>query len=372
MLPASSLIGTAAGSPSALPVEWIAAAVAAFLVVDLLVFVWLRKRRARLQRPGPTGTSERESGAPATARTWAQGLEKTRREGFVARLSQLLARDRVDDAWVAQAEEILLTADIGVHTAQRLIDRVRSELHSQREITPTQVEALLRREVRAIVEPVSADPATYEARMATTRPWVVLVVGVNGTGKTTTIGKVAHRLVRQGRRVLIVAADTFRAAAAEQLGKWAERSGAGLWRKEEGADPASVAFSGVRHAVEENYDVVLVDTAGRLHTAGNLVRELEKIHRVTGKALEGAPHEVWLVLDATVGQNGLQQARVFLEAVKVTGIVLTKLDGTARGGILIAIADELGIPIRFVGIGEGLDDLRPFDPDAFVEALFAR
>jgi fused signal recognition particle receptor len=203
------------------------------------------------------------------------------------------------------------------------------------------------------------------------RPSVILVVGVNGTGKTTTIGKLAAKLSEHGRSVLVAAADTFRAAAEEQLEIWAERAGADFVGSERGGDPAAVAYDGIGAAETRGRDVVIVDTAGRLHTQANLMEELAKVRRVIGQRLEGAPHETLLVVDATTGQNGLQQARLFGDAVEVSGIALTKLDGSAKGGIAIAIAHELGLPVKLIGIGEGLDDLRPFDPDDFARALVA-
>jgi fused signal recognition particle receptor len=196
-----------------------------------------------------------------------------------------------------------------------------------------------------------------------------LICGVNGVGKTTTIGKLAYREIADGRKAIVVAADTFRAAACEQLAIWGERAGADVVRSASGADPASVAFDGVQAALSRGAKVVFVDTAGRLHSKGNLMEELSKIHRVVGKALPGAPHEVLLILDATIGQNGLVQAREFLEAANVTGLVLAKLDGTAKGGVVLAIARETGLPVRFVGVGEGIGDLELFDPDAFADAL---
>jgi len=262
---------------------------------------------------------------------------------------------RSDESW-EELEEALISADVGMAATDALVERLRK-----------------RRDVddlgQALVEETEAllgEPATLAVQE---RPSVILVVGVNGTGKTTTIGKLAHRLSRHGRSVLIAAADTFRAAADEQLEIWAERAGADFVGSTKGADPAAVAFDGVAAAQSRGRDVVLVDTAGRLHTQTNLMDELRKIRRVIEGRLEGAPHETLLVLDATTGQNGLQQARLFQEAVGVTGVVLTKLDGSAKGGIVLPVAVELGLPVKLVGVGEALEDLQPFDPADFARAL---
>jgi fused signal recognition particle receptor len=254
-------------------------------------------------------------------------------------------------------EDALLTADVGLGATERIMEAVRDE--SQGTIGE-RVERTITRILRDVPEP----------RGITTRPHVVLIVGVNGTGKTTTVGKLARLYQASGHSVMVCAADTFRAAAVEQLAVWAERAGVDLVRAQSGADPAAVTFDAISAAKARGRDVVLVDTAGRLHTRSNLMAELDKIRRVVGREVSGAPHEVLLVLDATVGQNGLVQAREFMAASGVTGIVLTKLDGTAKGGIAIAIAHDLKLPIRYVGIGEGLDDLLPFDAAAYVDALF--
>jgi fused signal recognition particle receptor len=229
--------------------------------------------------------------------------------------------------------------------------------------SPEAVRDALRREIGSLVaiDPAPAEPAV--------RPWVVLVVGVNGVGKTTTIGKLAARHRALGRKVLVVAGDTFRAAAIEQLSVWAERTGADVIKQAQGADPSSVVFDGMQAAIARGVDVVLIDTAGRLHTKVNLMEELRKVRRVIDRVLPGAPHEVLLVLDATTGQNAVSQARTFSEAVEVTGVVLTKLDGTARGGVVVAIRHELGLPVRWVGLGEAAEDLEPFDPEEFASAL---
>ena len=266
------------------------------------------------------------------------------------------------DAVLSELEEVLIAADVGMRTAAVLLDRVRQRVG--RSGDPAEVRRALREEMVAMLD-APPPPAP------TARPWVVLITGVNGVGKTTTIGKLAARHAEAGRRALLVAADTFRAAAIEQLAVWAERTGAVLVRQAPGADPSAVAFDGMKAAVARAIDVVLVDTAGRLHTRTNLMAELGKVRRVIAREMPGAPHETLLVLDATTGQNAIAQARSFLEAADVTGIVLTKLDGTARGGIVLAVRYELGLPIHYVGVGEAVEDLRPFVASEFVDALFA-
>jgi fused signal recognition particle receptor len=267
------------------------------------------------------------------------------------------AADRSLEA-IEAIEEALLSADVGVSATDRIVAAARSDRVGT-------VRERVSREILRILRDVSPAPP------ASGKPRVVLVVGVNGTGKTTTVGKLANLYRERGESVLVCAADTFRAAAVEQLAVWADRAGVDLVRAESGADPAAVAFDAASAALARGRDVVIVDTAGRLHTRANLMAELTKIKRVVGKAVAGAPQEVLLVLDATVGQNGLVQAREFLAASGATGLVLTKLDGTARGGVAIAIAHELRLPILYVGIGEGLDDLIPFDPTQYVDALFS-
>ncbi|MEO8069872.1 MAG: signal recognition particle-docking protein FtsY [Acidobacteriota bacterium] len=254
-------------------------------------------------------------------------------------------------------EDALLTADVGLAATERILTAVRRDRQG------TLAEGVAR-EVHRVLLDVRAIPAIVS------RPHVVLIVGVNGTGKTTTVGKLANLYRQAGRSVTVCAADTFRAAAVEQLAVWTERAGVDLIRAQSGADPAAVVFDAIASAKARGKDIVLVDTAGRLHTRANLMAELDKIRRVVGKEVPGAPHEVLLVLDATVGQNGLVQAREFMAASGANGIVLTKLDGTAKGGVAIAIAHDLKLPIRYVGVGEGLEDLIPFEPEAYVNALF--
>jgi fused signal recognition particle receptor len=266
--------------------------------------------------------------------------------------------DPADDAAWERLEEALISADVGVPSTAELVRR----LEARAEVGDLS-EALVEEAAQLLGEP---------GRLGLDgQPSVILVVGVNGTGKTTTIGKLANRLREHGRSVVLGAADTFRAAAEEQLEIWAERSGADFVGGERGGDPAAVAYDAIETATREGRDVVIVDTAGRLHTQANLMEELAKVHRVIAQKLEGAPHETLLVVDATTGQNGVQQARLFGDAVGVTGVALTKLDGSAKGGVAIAIANELALPVKLIGVGEGLDDLRPFDPKDFARALLS-
>jgi fused signal recognition particle receptor len=304
-------------------------------------------------------------------KTLAAGLEKTR-GGFMARLNALFSGGKlVDDAVLADLEEVLFTADIGVRTATKLLESARERVKRKELADADRLKGALREEIAHILALDGADGAARPLQIGAARPWVIMVVGVNGSGKTTTIGKLAAKLKAAGHRVVLGAGDTFRAAAGEQLEIWAERVGAPVVRGKEGGDPASVCFEAVQRGVQDGADVVVCDTAGRLHTKAPLMEELKKVKRVIGKAVEGAPHEVLLVLDATNGQNAIAQARQFHEALGVTGIVLTKLDGTAKGGVVIGICDELRIPVRYVGVGETVADLKPFAPREFVEALFA-
>ncbi|MEE4540850.1 signal recognition particle-docking protein FtsY [Streptomyces sp. V4-01] len=280
-------------------------------------------------------------------------------------LLSLLSRERLDDDTWEEIEDTLITADVGVAPTQELVERLRTRVKVLGTRTPEDLRALLREELITLVDP-TLDRTLHTGSHEET-PAVVLVVGVNGTGKTTTTGKLARVLVADGRSVVLGAADTFRAAAADQLQTWGERVGARTVRGPEAGDPASVAFDAVKEGIAEGADTVLIDTAGRLHTKTGLMDELGKVKRVVEK--HGPVDEVLLVLDATTGQNGLVQARVFAEVVDITGIVLTKLDGTAKGGIVVAVQRELGVPVKLIGLGEGADDLAPFEPEAFVDAL---
>lgn len=295
------------------------------------------------------------------------GLAKTQ-ASLVGRIDTLLrGRQVVDDALLEELEEILITADLGMKTTRELMTALQTRLTRSNGSQVEQVREILQDEIRQRLR-LEAQPLEPDRA----RPFVIMVVGVNGVGKTTTIGKLANQLVGQGKKVLIGAGDTFRAAAVEQLEIWGQRAGVDVIRHAAGSDPAALAYDAIKAAQARGADVLLLDTAGRLHTKANLMEELKKIRRVLDRELPGAPHETLLVVDATTGQNALVQARLFQEAVAVSGVALTKLDGTARGGMLVAIGAELGLPVRFVGIGEGIEDLRPFDPDQFVRALFER
>jgi len=295
------------------------------------------------------------------------GLTRTKQQ-LLERFDELVQRAdapeqrtrQIDVDTIEALEEILIGADIGIAATERIVTSVRGRSRQGESLRD-----LVKQEIRQIFDTV-APPAASNGQA----PHVTLIVGVNGTGKTTTIGKLANLLKKDGRQPLVCAADTFRAAAVEQLEVWAGRAGVDIIRAKEGSDPAAVVFDAIQSGKARGRDPILVDTAGRLHTRVNLMNELEKIRRVAGRAAEGAPHEVLLVLDATVGQNGLQQAKEFTQVAGVTGIVLTKLDGTAKGGIAVAIAHDLKLPIQYVGVGEGIDDLIPFSPDDYVDALF--
>jgi fused signal recognition particle receptor len=295
-----------------------------------------------------------------------EGLTKTR-SGFTGRLDQLLfGKKEISEDLLEGLEEVLFTSDLGVATTQELIRLVQEGVARKELVQPEKLRAALKEHIRTFLNVPDVAQRTPNAG----EPYVIMIIGVNGVGKTTTIGKLGHQLKAQGNSVMFVAADTFRAAAVEQLEIWAQRVGADLVKQKPGADPSAVVFDALASALSKQINVVLIDTAGRLHTKVNLMEELEKIYRVTGRKLPGAPHEVWLVLDATTGQNAIAQAELFHKAIGVTGIVLTKLDGTAKGGIVVGISHQLKIPIKFIGIGETVDDLRPFDASDFVEAIF--
>jgi fused signal recognition particle receptor len=294
------------------------------------------------------------------------GLGKTR-DGLVGNVKKIFTgADPVSDAMFDALEETLISADVGVATTLQIIEDMRSRAKAEKIIDPERLYEVLKAET---IDLLGSDETDTEWKCDNT-PHIMLIAGVNGSGKTTTAGKIASRLAREGRSVLLGAADTFRAAATEQLAIWAERAGVDLIHHQEGADPGAVAYDTVDAAIARGCDNVIIDTAGRLHTKVNLMEELKKVQRVIGKRLPGAPHEVLLVLDATTGQNGLQQAKQFTDALSVSGIILTKLDGTAKGGMAIAIHKQLGIPIKMIGVGEGVDDLQPFDASLFVNALF--
>ena len=291
------------------------------------------------------------------------GLAKTR-QLLTADIEDLFTRNKgLSEAQLEDLEELLITSDIGVESAMDLLDKVSSKASNIQQAP--ELTALLKAEILSVLTAGRRAPRRIE-----TKPYVVMVVGVNGVGKTTTIGKLAHRYAGEGKKVLMAASDTFRAAAIEQLTIWAERSGADIVRHKDGADPAAVAFDAIKAALGRKADIVLVDTAGRLHTKVNLMEELKKVKRSIARLVEGAPNEILLVLDATTGQNALSQARMFSDALGITGIALTKLDGTARGGIVVGIYRSLDIPLQYIGVGEQIDDLQEFDPESFVNALF--
>ena len=293
------------------------------------------------------------------------GIQKTR-SGLVDRIEDVLSgRKEIDAELLEELEYTLITADLGVQTVQDILERIRQRMDRKQSNDAAEIRAMIREQLLEVLRASEAP-----VHVVRTPPAVVMLVGINGAGKTTTIGKLAHRFLGEGRKVLLCAADTFRAAAIEQLEVWAERAGVDLIRQKTGADPSAVVFDALQAAKARGVDYVIIDTAGRLHTKENLMAELEKMRRICQRVVPGSPHEVWLVLDATTGQNGVEQARKFTESAGVTGILLTKLDGTAKGGVVVAIARELNLPIRFIGVGEKIDDLLPFEPERFVESLF--
>ena len=299
-----------------------------------------------------------------------KGLEKTK-EGVFSKLARAVAgKSKVDEEVLDNLEEVLITSDVGVDTTVRIIERIEKRVAEDKYMNTAELNRILRTEITALLEEnKSAGEENFSYEKRNGMPYVVMVVGVNGVGKTTSIGKLAYWLQGQGKKVLLGAADTFRAAAGEQLGVWAERVGCQMIKHAEGADPAAVVYDSITAAKARNVDVLICDTAGRLHTKKNLMEELAKIDRVLEREAPGCSRETLLVLDATTGQNGLNQAREFAAACGVTGIILTKLDGTAKGGVAIAIRDQLGLPIKFVGTGESIGDLTPFSAAEFAQAL---
>lgn len=317
--------------------------------------------------------AHRKEAAAAEAAEAAHGKAKelrlaltATRDGLVGRLQKAIGGRTIDASVMDDVEAVLFGADIGARTAERLLQAVKKKLSAKDLANFDRVEATLRDEAAVILRTVESKPLALEGK----KPRVILVLGVNGSGKTTTIGKLAAQLKGQGHKVLLGAGDTFRAAAAEQLEVWAKRADVPIVAGGDGADPSSVLFDAVKRATADGCDVVLCDTAGRLHTKVNLMEELKKVARTLAKAADGAPHEVLLVLDATVGQNAIAQAKQFGDAAPLTGIVLTKLDGTAKGGVVLGIIDELKVPVRYIGVGEKIGDLRPFDAEEFLSALF--
>ena len=298
------------------------------------------------------------------------GLEKTK-TGLFSKLARAVAgRSTVDADVLDDLEEVLITSDVGVETTVKIIRRIEERVARDKYMNASELQRILREEVAALLEEAHATEGNFGLDARPGEPYVVMVVGVNGAGKTTTIGKLAAQLTKAGRKVWIGAADTFRAAAIDQLKVWADRAGATMIRQEMGSDPASVAFDTLTSAKANGADVVLIDTAGRLHNKINLMNELTKIRNVMSKVIPCAPHEVMLVLDGSTGQNAFEQARQFTQATQVTSLAITKLDGTAKGGVVIGISDQFRIPVRYIGIGEGIDQLRIFDRREFVDALF--
>lgn len=292
------------------------------------------------------------------------GLQKTKNALF-GRVDDLLKTFvRIDEDFLEELEELLITADVGVDTTEEILDRLREAIREERIKAPDNVRAALRNIVRELI-------GDHEPLDLSTVPSVILVIGVNGVGKTTSIGKIAAALKQDGKKVVVAAADTFRAAATEQIAVWCERSGTDLIKQGQGADPAAVVYDAIQAVKSRRADVLIVDTAGRLHNKKNLMDELAKIDRVIARELPDSAKETLLVLDATTGQNAVAQAKEFKNASNITGLVLTKLDGTAKGGIVLSVRRELGIPVKFIGVGEQIDDMRPFDADAFTDALFA-
>jgi fused signal recognition particle receptor len=352
---------------------------------------WRRKKHEEEQSesPGPVspsfpGTSilgleksieqlkaEEEALEQEFSARFRRAVEKTR-ESLSSTLDDVFqGRKQIDAALLDELEEALISTDIGVATTMAIIENVRRGIDRKQINDIDALKAAIKQELLGILHTTDNKGVASETNEASdVLPYVMMIVGVNGVGKTTTIGKLAQRIKREGNDVLICAADTFRAAASDQLAIWAERTGVPLIQQKQGTDPAAVLFDSLKAAKARNADVLIVDTAGRLHTKSNLMAELEKMKRVAGREVEGAPHETLLVVDAVTGQNGLEQARQFLKVAGVTGIVLTKLDGTAKGGIAVAISKELNLPIRYVGIGEKVDDLVVFDPEQYVNSLF--
>ncbi len=325
---------------------------------------WKQRKKEGAQESKAQKTKEKE----ASVTIYEKGLEKTR-GSFVSRLQELTNRhQKIDEAYFEALEEILIMADIGVETVLRFMTRLRTRVREENIESPSDLKEVIVDELFVIY--VSGEVLSSKISYREDGPTVILFVGVNGVGKTTTIAKLASRMKKEGKKVLLVAGDTFRAGATLQLQNWSEKVGVSFYGKEEGVDPASVVFDGVTKGKEEGYDVILIDTAGRLQNKEHLMRELEKINRVIASIIENEPTETLLVLDATTGQNGISQAKSFQEITNVTGIVLTKLDGTAKGGIVLAIKEEVGLPVKYIGLGEREEDLQVFDIEKYIYGLF--
>jgi fused signal recognition particle receptor len=338
-------------------------------------FISLGLNRAATPEEEAIAARRDEGPEPEFIEKFKEAVASTR-ENLADRIDSVIGVRREIDATVLdELEEVLIGADIGAQTSMGIIEKARQQVNRKQLSDVAELKRLIKTELREILDTAERNRQRGTVASETEvpleiRPYIIMVVGVNGVGKTTTIGKLAHRIKSEGNEVLICAADTFRAAANDQLAIWAERSGVPLVQQKPGTDPSAVLFDSINAAKARDADVLIIDTAGRMHTKTNLMQELEKMRRIAGREVEGAPHEVLLIMDAVTGQNGLEQARQFTKAVPVTGLVLTKLDGTAKGGIVIAIAKELGIPIRYVGVGEQMNDLIEFSPEAYVNGLF--
>lgn len=301
-----------------------------------------------------------------------KGLEKTKESVFKKLSRVLVGKSQVDDEVLDKLEEVLITSDVGVDTTLRIIERIESRVSKDKFLNTSELNAILKEEIVLLLEENNSGLVVgFEDALPTT-PYVIMVVGVNGVGKTTTIGKLAYHFKQAGKKVVLGAADTFRAAAVDQLSIWADRVGVEIVKQDMGSDPASVAFDTLSSALSENADVVIIDTAGRLHNKVNLMNELSKIRRVMQKVIPEAPHEILLILDGSTGQNAFEQAREFIKATDVNALALTKLDGTAKGGVVLGISDQFQIPVKYIGIGEKLEDLQIFDRNEFVDSLFSQ
>jgi fused signal recognition particle receptor len=299
-----------------------------------------------------------------------KGLEATKKSFFSKLGTAIAGRSEVDVAVLDDLEEILITADVGVPTTLKIIDAIEARVAKDKYLGTQELKFILQDEIQAILSAQETETAFSFSQNFSNKPHVIMVVGVNGVGKTTTIGKLSHQFTQAGKKVVLGAADTFRAGAIDQLQVWADRSGVALVRQEMGSDPASVAFDTIQSAVSQNADIVLIDTAGRLHNKVNLMNELTKVKRVMDKIVPAAPHEVLLVLDGSTGQNAFEQAKQFTAATEVSALAITKLDGTAKGGVVMGISDQFNIPVKFIGVGEGIEDLKIFDSSAFVHSFF--
>ncbi len=299
-----------------------------------------------------------------------KGLEKSRK-GFLGKLAAtVVGRSTVDEEILDDLEDVLISSDVGIDTTVKIIDRIEERVQRDKYVTTKELNIILRDEIVQLLAENNADDAISYSLDNLPKPCVVLVVGVNGVGKTTTIGKIANKYVQAGKKVMLGAADTFRAAAVDQLEIWSKRVGCGFYSKGMNVDPAAVAYEAVREGIDQNYDVIIIDTAGRLHNKQGLMRELEKIHKAISKQLSDAPHDVMLVLDGSTGQNAFEQAKHFSEVTRVSSLALTKLDGTAKGGVVIGISDQLKVPIKYIGVGEGIHHLQEFDKREFVDSFF--